>query len=461
MDRNDVIIGQTVNRAVANEIQDGFTLTPMTGNPKLDKDLAARWKDWAEDADQCDLTGERTFWDQEQAVSRAIDVNGDIVALASESGALEMVEAHRMRTPSWKTKNIAHGVEMHPVTGKPLRYWLTKEDLGTGPYTLRINDFQPYEARDEEGNRLVFHCRAPKRITQSRGMPALTPIFDICGMFEDTNFATLLQRQIVSCFLVFRERSIEFSQQLAAAGAAGTVNEELPDGTIRQIEGMGPAREFVGYPGEKLHLDSPNVPNPEFFPHMKLILTLIGINLGLPLVMVLMDASETNFSGWRGAWSRRTWALSASSGTWASASIVRSTCGRTAAGRPAIRPSAGRPAGTASTSSATAGTGRRGPTPCSRSRTPRPTWSGRATRSSRSGGAAPSGAWTGTTSPARSSRTMANSSRRRSLKAEELNKKYKGLNVTWREVASLPTAEGIQIAVRQNEDVAALGSPAA
>ena len=34
---------------------------------------------------------------------------------------------------------------------------------------------------------------------------------------------------------------------------------------------------------------------------MRLILTLIGINLGLPLVMVLMDASETNFSGWRGA----------------------------------------------------------------------------------------------------------------------------------------------------------------
>ena len=61
MDRNDVIIGQTVDPAVANEIQDGFTLTPMTGDPKLDKDLAARWKDWAEDADQCDLTGERGF----------------------------------------------------------------------------------------------------------------------------------------------------------------------------------------------------------------------------------------------------------------------------------------------------------------------------------------------------------------------------------------------------------------
>ena len=67
------------------------------------------------------------------------------------------------------------------------------------------------------------------------------------------------------------------------------------------LKGVGPGMFIKGRPGSKLRMDCPNIPSPEFFAHMKLILTLIGINLGLPLVMVLMDGSETNFSGWRGA----------------------------------------------------------------------------------------------------------------------------------------------------------------
>jgi hypothetical protein len=122
-------------------------------------------------------------------------------------------------------------------------------------------------------------------------------------MFEDINFAVLLQRQVVSCFAVFRERELGF-EGIAPAGAdpkGPRTTEPGEAGFSRLLEGIGPAMEIAGIPGEKLKMDSPNVPNPEYFPHMRLILTLIGINLGLPLVMVLMDASETNFSGWRGA----------------------------------------------------------------------------------------------------------------------------------------------------------------
>jgi hypothetical protein len=59
--------------------------------------------------------------------------------------------------------------------------------------------------------------------------------------------------------------------------------------------------EIVGLPGEELQGFSPNVPNSEYFQQVKLILQVIGVNFGLPLCLVLMDGSETNFSGWRGA----------------------------------------------------------------------------------------------------------------------------------------------------------------
>jgi hypothetical protein len=59
--------------------------------------------------------------------------------------------------------------------------------------------------------------------------------------------------------------------------------------------------EVIGQPGEELAGFSPNVPNSEYFQQVKLILQIIGVNFGLPLCLVLMDGSETNFSGWRGA----------------------------------------------------------------------------------------------------------------------------------------------------------------
>jgi len=313
MDRNDCVVGQTIDRAVANEIQDGFTLIPLTGDPAIDRDLAARWYDWANDPEQCDWDGQMSWWAMEQAVSRAVKVDGDILGLMSTAGSLQLVEGHRLRTPTYSKKNnIVHGVEYlvaRTADGKPLstrrphRYWLTSDDVGTGQATLKLADFRAVDAQGEDGGRQVFPVKNAKRVSQSRGISALTPIFDVAGMFDDIQFATLVQRQIVSAFVIFKEYSEKYQELVSQALASGQPLpvEEAPDGTTRAIEGLGPGRILEGRPGQKFHLDSPNVPNPEFFPHMKLVLTLIGVNLGLPLVMVLMDASETNFSGWKGA----------------------------------------------------------------------------------------------------------------------------------------------------------------
>jgi capsid protein len=87
-----------------------------------------------------------------------------------------------------------------------------------------------------------------------------------------------------------------------ATEPTGEVSQQLlADGSTRQLEGLSPGMEILSAPGETLSGFSPSVVNADFVSHVRLILQLIGINLGLPLVMVLMDASETNFSGWRGA----------------------------------------------------------------------------------------------------------------------------------------------------------------
>jgi len=59
--------------------------------------------------------------------------------------------------------------------------------------------------------------------------------------------------------------------------------------------------EYFGQVGETLTGFSPNVPNSEFFPHAMLVLSFIAINLGVPVSVLLLDPTKSNFSAWRGA----------------------------------------------------------------------------------------------------------------------------------------------------------------
>lgn len=300
MDRNDCIVGQAVDRAVDNQVRSGLKPDPKTGDKSVDDELRERWKAWSTDRDQCDVTGENTFHAQERLAARAVMVDGDVFALPLKEGCLQMVEGHRARTPVSTKRNVVHGVLLDERR-KPAEYWFTKDDIDPMQAVRLVSQMERYPARDAEGNRNVFHTYNPKRFTQTRGVSAFAPIFDLLGMFEDVNFAKLVQQQIVSCFAVFHERDINYqSDDGAQAGEQSTENLPL-DGSTRLLQGIAPGMEIFGKPGEKLAGFSPNVPNAEFFPHMRLILTLIGINLGMPLIMVLLDASETNFSSWRGA----------------------------------------------------------------------------------------------------------------------------------------------------------------
>jgi capsid protein len=303
MDRNDLLVGSILDRAVSNAIQDGIQIDPQTKDEGLNADLKARFAAWAEDANQCDLAKERSLRQMQWLALRHMMLDGDLVCLANRSGAIEMVEAHRMRTPRNTTKNVVHGVLVDQVTRERREYWLTRDDIDPFKTLSRVQDVKRYPARDDQGNLQVYHVYHPKRISQTRGVTAFAPIFDAAGMFEDINFAKLVQQQMVACFAIIEERQIEFKVPTSGnESPIGPQTQEMDaDGVPRTLEGMGPGMRIKGAPGSKIRIDSANVPNPEFFPHMRMIIQLISINLGMPLTLALMDASETNFSGWRGA----------------------------------------------------------------------------------------------------------------------------------------------------------------
>ena len=297
--RNDVVLAQGIRRLVDNVVQEGIKLDPRTGDAGIDAELAARWREWSTDREQCDLAGELNFHAMERLILQQVIVDGDVLVLPNREGPLQLVEAHRLRTPSNTKKNVVHGVLMDEKRRR-LEYWLTKDEIEPMRIVSKVSEMTVYKARDAEGRRQVLHIYRPDRVTQTRGVTALAPIADVVGMHDDIQFAKLVQQQLVSCFAIFREREAEFNTPGAQQRGEQTT-ESLSDGSTRTIEGIAPGMEIMGAPGEHLVGFSPNVPNPEFFPHATLLLTFVAINLGLPVAVLLLDPSQTNFSGWRGA----------------------------------------------------------------------------------------------------------------------------------------------------------------
>ena len=299
MDRNDAIVGQLVDRAVNNIVQDGFVLEIETGDKGLDAELAERWLRWCVDPKQCDRSGQLTFCDIENFAQRHMFVDGDVFVLPNSAGSLQVIEGHRVRTPYGLDDMIVNGVQLGPYRER-LAYYFTADDVDPSTAVGRNDLFKRIPAFDDDGIPLVFHILNAKRVSQTRGVTAFAPVVDLVGMFDDINFAKLVQAQIVSCWAIMHEMDASVQPGAAASGQT-TSTTTGPGGETRTLAGMSPGMEYFGRPGERLAGFSPNVPNPEFFQQARLLLQLIGLNLGMPLVLVLLDASETNFSGWRGA----------------------------------------------------------------------------------------------------------------------------------------------------------------
>ena len=302
LERNDAVVGQLLDRRTANVIQDGFRLEPMTGDKSLDNDLKARFNEWAEDPEQCDVSGESCFHEFEIAADWTHILAGDCGMLITESGHLQFFEPYLIRNKFQSySDDTVHGVKLDN-TQRRVAYFIAEET--TNPYDVTFNQFQEISTRDALGRRQFFHLYNSKRLALTRGVSAFAPIFELTGMLEDVNFAKLVQQQIVSCiaFLVKQSDSQAAMPQTTGMGDFGHEEEkENASGKSQLYDKLEPGAEVEAPPGKEVTGFSPQIPNPEYFQQYRLILQLICGNLDLPLSVGMMDSSETNFHGFIGA----------------------------------------------------------------------------------------------------------------------------------------------------------------
>jgi len=300
-DRDDSIVGALYARATDNQVQTGFTPKPNTGDPLVDALLYNdKWTPWATDKDMCDAAGVQTFPEIEWSVARADMADGDILALPIDDGSLQLMEAHRLRTPTNSKRNIVHGIELDDRRRR-LRYYFTKEDVSASQQFKKVGDATIVPAYDDEGTPQVFHVFRPSRFSQTRGVLWLKGVLEMLTQFEDTTLATSVKQQIAASAVWSWERDVN-STYGADMQVGSREEKQLEDFTRAIEEGISPGQMFQPPPGTTLKIHSPNVPGDNFLPHQRHLLSIIGIQVGVPLFMMLLDPSEGSFSSLRVAW---------------------------------------------------------------------------------------------------------------------------------------------------------------
>src|SRR5690606_32007247 len=149
-------------------------------------------------------------------------------------------------------------------------------------------------------HRQVLHCFAPWRTSQTRGVPVTAPIVYPLNFHDDLQFAQLVKAQMSACWTILEQDQVGAVQTGPRPTAAKTgvqTEEILDDGSTRIREGVTPGMRIRAPKGRELKGFAPNVPNAEFFQHATLTLTFVAINLDLPVHVLLLDPSRTNFSG--------------------------------------------------------------------------------------------------------------------------------------------------------------------
>lgn len=300
MIRNDVLIGQMVERAAENILGEGPRPDPQTGDRGFNRHLRDRWADYSSDPQQVDAGGELDFDGQTFLATVAMLGDGDIFGLGLRDGQVQLVEGHRCRSISGVRDNLALGVELDK-SRKAVAYHFVPDSIAPMDSGYQLGEGKRYPARDADGERVVFHLLDRRRASQTRGMSALTPCVDTGGMVDDLVFSTLVQSQVQSCYSIIHELDPTADATGPLSPTGGTSTTLNSDGTSNTTEGLSPGARIQGKPGEKIKGFSPAVPGQNYFPHIKLLVGFISVNLGMPLILALLDASETNFSAWRGA----------------------------------------------------------------------------------------------------------------------------------------------------------------
>jgi len=268
-----------IERAISYIVGDGFDLQVKTADQTFNQSVEARWRRYWRRPDVRGLLSGRRV---EKMVCRELLVAGDVGLLQVEPGLLQIIESEQITGP----KAARDGVVMNGA-GRPTSFFIAPYGRGGRIDAARAKSYQPEE---------FLLLGNPDRPSSTRSVPPCQAAFAMLHRVNDVCDSEAIAWQLLArhALLLTREQGPErgFVESAAAADkpAAAVGNPSA------RVTEMDYALIFHGEPGDKLEGVGRNIPGANFAESIRMFLRLLGLPLGQPLEIVLLDWTQSNYA---------------------------------------------------------------------------------------------------------------------------------------------------------------------
>jgi len=269
-----------IDRAIDYMVGSGFTLQVKTDNTNFNKKLEGLWNSWNF---KPEIRGLLLGFETAQMFLREAILCGDIGAIKTNKGVLQIIEAEQINGGNQSKDGIDKN-----IFGVPTGYWVSGYNDHGYLNTTTSRKIDPAN---------FLFMTNPDRPSSTRGVPACQSVFAMLHRINDVCDSEAIAMQLLSrlAVAVTRENAdqrafIESKEDPKKAGAdtTGQLGSRLME--------LEYALMFHARPGEKIEGIEHNIPGKNFGESLRLFLRLLGLPLGLPLEIVLLDWTNSNYS---------------------------------------------------------------------------------------------------------------------------------------------------------------------
>jgi len=298
-DRNSPLLSGIIDRVADNVAGPEYTFRPDTKDKIFNKDAVDLL---AANSAACEYRGMFNMQETLETSFRSLLPDGDFLTIFLKDNRLQMIEAHDLVTPASRLgrggRRVVGGVELDG-RGIPTAYYI-RDPAKAGPfgYSNWVSSWKDVQRIDASNARLVANR---KRFTQNRGVPVLAASLKLHDRLDAYLDSESLAAELASHLTWWIKRSATTSNPFLPGTDAQTDKNESSDSesTFNKIIRSEPGAVFdLGLEGE-MGINDSKRPGTQFEPYIVTMLRMIGAGVGVPLELVLLDFSKTNYSSAR------------------------------------------------------------------------------------------------------------------------------------------------------------------
>jgi capsid protein len=278
--RSNAIYKGMIDRMVSYIVANGFELQVTGPAAGTIKKIEKLWRDWLR---RPGVRGVLSGSKVARMVMRELLVAGDTAILKTKKKLIQHFEAEQIAGDKrWYPNGIKKDQYGKPVNFQLCPWKSNSVDIKKGTKVAAEN---------------VLFLTNPERPSSLRGVPACQSAFPMLHRINDVCDSEAIAWQLLSRIAVSFERE-------GGPLVGHTESREDPNKSADELEGdlatrlteMAYALIFHAEPGEKVTGIERNIPGKDFSASLRMFLRLLGLPLGCPLELVLLDWTKSNYS---------------------------------------------------------------------------------------------------------------------------------------------------------------------